>query len=276
MSEQDNNLKLVVFVARSHIGSSLTVNHLINSGINIEAIVKSRNFVGKSKLKSVTKSLRIMGWRRSLYYLFVAAYMKFNFKYARLLSLFGRRQKMITYKQINQRYNIPIIQTKNVNSAESIRKTKKLQPDIILVCYFNQILKKEIIDIPKYGCFNIHPSLVQNYRGLNNYFWVLANNETVTGVTAHKIDEGIDTGNIVAQKEIGIGKSDTEFGLLIKIAKEGANLFVNSIEDIKKGNFSVSDTSKSKYYSLPTRKVYNRFLRLGRKVFKINDFNGLF
>jgi folate-dependent phosphoribosylglycinamide formyltransferase PurN len=276
MSKNNNNLKLVVFVARSHIGSTLTVNHLINSGINIEAIIKSRNFVGKSKLKSITTSLRIMGWRRSLYYLFVAAYMKIKFKYARLLTLFGRRQKIITYNQIKKRYSIPIIKTKDINSAESIRKIKKLQPDIVLVCYFNQILKKEVINIPKYGCFNIHPSLVQNYRGLNNYFWVLANNETITGVTTHKIDEGIDTGQIVAQKEIDIGKDDTEFGLLIKISKEGAKLFVDSIDNIKEGRFSVSDTSKSKYYSLPTRKVYNRFLRLGRKVFKINDFDGLF
>ena len=182
----------------------------------------------------------------------------------------------IDFSPLVSQENSKLIRTANINEPECVDTIKNISPDLIIVCGWQRLISQEIIDIPKYGCFNIHPSLVQNYRGLNNYFWVLANNETVTGVTAHKIDEGIDTGNIVAQKEIGIGKSDTEFGLLIKIAKEGANLFVNSIEDIKKGNFSVSDTSKSKYYSLPTRKVYNRFLRLGRKVFKINDFNGLF
>jgi len=277
MKGEGNDLEVVVFLARSHIGSFLTVNELLNKGVKIKAIVKSNNYVGKSKIKSIIKCSKVMGIRRSAIYLSAVIYMKLKIAYSALVNLLtGRKQRIINYKQIKRKYGIPIIKTKNVNSLETFKKIKLLNPDLILVCYFNQILKKDLIDLPKLGCFNIHPSIIQKYRGLSNYFWVLANNEKVTGVTLHKIDEGIDTGKIVAQKEVNIEDDDTEYGLLIKLSKEGVDLFLNSLGKIKRGESYTNDISQSVYCSLPTKEAYKRFLKLGRKEFVIDDFRGLF
>ncbi len=106
-------------------------------------------------------------------------------------------------------YNLPEIEARSVNSEEFKRKLLKLNPDIILVGSWGEKFSKEIYNLPRIAAINAHPSLLPQYRGPNPYFWTIRNREQVSGITFHLIDDGFDTGAILAQEEIKIFPSDT-------------------------------------------------------------------
>ena len=106
-------------------------------------------------------------------------------------------------------YNIPEIKAKSINSKEFKKAVLKLNPDIILIGSWGEKVKKEIYDLPKLACINAHPSLLPKYRGPNPYFWTIRNQEQTSGVSFHLVDNGFDTGAILAQEEIKIFPSDT-------------------------------------------------------------------
>lgn len=107
-------------------------------------------------------------------------------------------------------YNLPeITGVKSVNSPEFKKKILQLNPDIILVGSWGEKITKEVYNLPKIACINAHPSLLPKYRGPNPYFWTIRNLEQTTGVTFHLIDDGFDTGAILAQEEVKIFPSDT-------------------------------------------------------------------
>jgi methionyl-tRNA formyltransferase len=106
-------------------------------------------------------------------------------------------------------YNLPEIHAPSVNSKEFRKALIKLNPDIMLVGSWGEKFEKETYDIPKIASINAHPSLLPKYRGPNPYFWVIKNQEQTSGVTFHLIDEGYDSGAILAQEEVKIYPSDT-------------------------------------------------------------------
>lgn len=106
-------------------------------------------------------------------------------------------------------YNLPEIETKGVNTEGFRKELLRLNPDIILVGSWGERFEKATYDIPKIASINAHPSLLPKYRGPNPYFWVIKNQEQVSGVTFHLIDEGYDSGAILAQEEIKVFPSDT-------------------------------------------------------------------
>ena len=106
-------------------------------------------------------------------------------------------------------YNIPEINAPSVNSEEFRKALLKLNPDILLVGSWGEKIQKATYDIPKIASINAHPSLLPKYRGPNPYFWVIKNQEQTSGVTFHLIDEGYDSGAILAQEEVKIYPSDT-------------------------------------------------------------------
>ena len=106
-------------------------------------------------------------------------------------------------------YNLPEIKTNSVNSANFRKQLLKLNPDIILIGSWGERFEKTTYDIPKMATINAHPSLLPKYRGPNPYFWVIKNQEQTSGVTFHLVDDGYDSGAILAQEEIKIFPSDT-------------------------------------------------------------------
>ncbi len=106
-------------------------------------------------------------------------------------------------------YNLPEIEAKGVNTEDFRKQLLKLNPDIILVGSWGERFEKATYDIPKIASINAHPSLLPKYRGPNPYFWVIKNQEQTSGVTFHLIDEGYDSGAILAQEEIKVFPSDT-------------------------------------------------------------------
>lgn len=134
--------------------------------------------------------------------------------------------------------------TKLKNNNEVLEHLKSLELDFIIVVAYGKILPKSILDIPKYGCINVHASLLEKYRGAAPIQWAIANGEKKTGVTIMKMDEGMDTGDIYSQLELEINFDDTYITLSKKLSEIGANLLIetlikivnNQINPIKQNN----------------------------------------
>ena len=95
---------------------------------------------------------------------------------------------------------IPVFQPKKIKTPEAVEYLRSFEPDVIVVVAFGQILSKEILDMPKYGCINVHASLLPKYRGASPIQWAVIDGEEVTGVTTMRMDEGLDTGDMILVK----------------------------------------------------------------------------
>ncbi len=133
--------------------------------------------------------------------------------------------------------NLKIFQPQKIkNNTEFIEQIKNLEPDIICVVAYGKILPKEILEIPKLGCINVHGSLLPKYRGAAPIQWAILNGETTTGVTTMYMDEGMDTGDIILKKEIKIDENETTGELWQKLAKMGGELLVETLKQIESGS----------------------------------------
>ena len=119
-----------------------------------------------------------------------------------------------------------VFHPRDINHPSFIAKIKKFAPDYIISVYYDQIFSKELINIPKYGCINIHPSLLPHYRGVSPLIWAIINGEKETGVTIHYINEEIDKGDIISQERIKISPSDTGYTLHLKAADKIKTMFI--------------------------------------------------
>lgn len=149
----------------------------------------------------------------------------------------GRGKKLVysPVKELALSYNIPILQPKRAKDEEFIEAIKEYKPDIIVVAAFGQILPKEILDLPQYGCINVHTSLLPKYRGASPIQWAIMNGDEVTGVTIMHMDVGLDTGDIIIQKEVIIDKKETAQTLHDKLAVCGGELVLEAIDLLESG-----------------------------------------
>lgn len=268
---------VVVLTTKGHIGSIIFLNKLVESGVNVLAVVESQTFMSRNNnYSNYLKQIKVMGFFQFVQVCFFFITIKNAFAISSLLSYVGRPQKLLSASQISKRFRIPIIKTKDINSSETIEKIEIFEPDIIVSGYFNQILKKNIIRVPKLKCVNIHLALAQKYRGLNSYFWVLARGELETGITFHEIDEGIDTGRVIAQKIVPINDKESAIALFIRLSRTGAQFFVDCLDKVGGGEYVELDMSCSKYYSTFTKEAYSELQQRGRSFFRLTDFKSLF
>ena len=134
------------------------------------------------------------------------------------------------------------------DNQEIIEEIKRLNPDIICVVAYGMILPKEILDIPKFGCINVHASLLPKYRGASPIQYAVINGDKVTGVTTMYIDEGMDTGDMIEKEEVEIFPDETAGELWNRLSKVGAQLLVKTLEKIE--NKTVTRTPQGKDFSL--------------------------
>lgn len=138
-------------------------------------------------------------------------------------------------KVVAEKHGIEVFQPKRVRNPECVEYLKKYEPDMIVVAAFGQILPKEILDMPKYCCINVHASLLPKYRGAAPIQWAVINGEKTAGVTIMRMDVGLDTGDMIEKAEITLDKDETGGSLFDKLAVLGANLCVDTMEKIEKG-----------------------------------------
>ena len=150
----------------------------------------------------------------------------------------GRGMKMMysPVKEYALEKSLKIFQPEKVrNNIEFIDEIKKLNPDLICVVAYGKILPKELLDIPKMGCINVHGSLLPKYRGAAPIQWAVINGEQKTGITTMYMDIGMDTGDMILKKEVEIGENETTGELWNRLSKIGGELLAETIEQIEKG-----------------------------------------
>lgn len=130
---------------------------------------------------------------------------------------------------------IPVYQPDSIKTLEFIHLLKKLKPDAIVVVAYGKILPKEVLCIPRFGCINLHASLLPKYRGAAPIHWAVINGEQKTGVTTIYMDEGMDTGDIILQREIDILPDDTAGSVHDRLADLGASVLLHTLKLVAEG-----------------------------------------
>ncbi|MDB8790697.1 methionyl-tRNA formyltransferase [Romboutsia sp. 1001216sp1] len=147
----------------------------------------------------------------------------------------GKKLGMPPVKELALKYDIPVYQPLKARDEEFVNVLKELNPDVIVVVAYGQILPKSILDIPKFGCINVHVSLLPKYRGAAPINWVIINGEEKTGVTTMYMDEGLDTGDMILQKEFALDNEITAGELHDKMMVVGAETLKETLDLIEKG-----------------------------------------
>ncbi len=132
-------------------------------------------------------------------------------------------------------HGIPVFQPVRIKLPENVQELKKYDADIYVVAAFGQILSQEILDIPRFGCVNIHASILPEYRGAAPIQQAIIDGKKTTGVTIMQMAAGMDTGDILLQREIPISEDETGGGLFDKLAALGGELIVEALPKIEKG-----------------------------------------
>lgn len=171
----------------------------------------------------------------------------------------GRGQKInvTPIKEKALKYNISIFQPGTLKDIEVIKNIERLNPDIIAVVAYGQILPEEILQIPKYGCVNVHASLLPKYRGAGPINWVIINGEKKTGITTMYMDAGLDTGDILLKEEIKIGEDETAGELHDRLMNLGAKILDETIELIEAGKIQPipQNHNEASYAPMLTKKL---------------------
>ena len=131
--------------------------------------------------------------------------------------------------------SLSVYQPDDLRTGEVIQKLKEIKPDLIVVVAYGKILPQDILKIPPLGCVNLHPSLLPELRGAGAINWAIILGKERTGVTTFFMDEGMDSGDIIFQKEVRIEEDDNSLILSRKLAREGAGLLIQTISAIEKG-----------------------------------------
>ena len=162
----------------------------------------------------------------------------------------GRSKKLLPsdVKKAALELGLNVIQPEKLRESSAVEELRSLAPDIIVVAAYGQILSEDVLNIPKYGCINIHASLLPKYRGASPIAASIINGDEKTGITIMYMAKGLDTGDIISQEEVEIGLHNTET-LTVKLSEVGAELVVKTISDIENGSAARTpqDDSESSY-----------------------------
>jgi methionyl-tRNA formyltransferase len=138
-------------------------------------------------------------------------------------------------KMIAREAGVPVLQPESARDPGFIAELAELRPEVIVVVAYGQILSQTVLDLPKFGCINVHASLLPKYRGAAPIQWAILNNEPETGVSIMKMTAGLDSGDVLAQRATPIGPDDTAAALHDRLAAIGAELLTESLPSYIQG-----------------------------------------
>lgn len=149
----------------------------------------------------------------------------------------GRGKKMVPtpVKACALEHGIPVLQPEKVKEPEFVEQLRSYEPDLIAVTAFGQILNEPILEMPKYGCINVHGSLLPKYRGAAPMQWSIIDGEKVTGITTMYMAKGLDSGDMLLKAEVEITDEDTFATIHDKMAVTGANLLLDTLDQLEAG-----------------------------------------
>lgn len=162
-------------------------------------------------------------------------------------------------KELALRHQIDVYQPKTLRTAEAAEQIRGLNPDVIVVTAYGKLLPKEILEIPPYGCINVHASLLPKYRGAAPIQWSVINGERVTGVTTMYMAEGLDTGDMILKTQTEIGPDETSGELHDRLSVMGADLLVKTLKAVEDGTaVRVPQTEEGTCYASMLTKELSR------------------
>ncbi len=147
----------------------------------------------------------------------------------------GRELKSPPVKLLAQNLNIPVVQPEKLRQPEAMKQLRAWNPDLIVVAAFGQILRQEVLDLPRYGCINVHASLLPRWRGAAPINAAILHGDEETGVTIMKMDAGLDTGPMLAQRAIRLRRDDTAGSVFEKLSQLGADLLIETLPEYLSG-----------------------------------------
>jgi methionyl-tRNA formyltransferase len=167
----------------------------------------------------------------------------------------GRQKTHSPVKRAALQYKLPVLQPTNLKQVAVVAELVDLKPDIIIVAAYGQILPKEVLTIPKYGCINIHPSLLPKHRGASPIPSAILAGDEFTGVSIMLMDEGLDTGPLITRAQIPVSDIDSTGSLTLKLSLIAAHLLRDVLSDWKKGLLipQPQDNSEATYSSIITK-----------------------
>ena len=183
----------------------------------------------------------------------------------------GKKLKKSEVKETAEKLGLKIFQPDKIKKQENIDLLKSYNPDVIVVVAYGQILNKEILTLPKYGCINVHASLLPKLRGAAPLNWALINGETKTGITTMQMDVGLDTGDMLLKSEVEIDENINVGELHDILMHKGAELLIETLDKLEKNELTPKkqDDSLSSYapilnnenrkinWNLPAKSIHN-------------------
>ncbi len=224
--------------------------------VNLSIITEPSPFGGRrSFIQRAAETLKIFG---------AGFFIRYSIKF-----ILSRMNRSKSVPAIMTRHGVPVWNfCGNINSGESLRQIRKLEPDVIISIAANQIFRKKLLEIPAYGIINLHTSSLPEYRGLMPVFWALRYGEKRIGVSVFRVDEGIDSGPILVQKQYEVEERNLE--KTIRATKRiGMDCIIEALEKLHGGEYELqeNDDSKKSYYSFPSRQDVKAFLKGGNRLY---------
>jgi len=239
---------------------------------DINLIVFSSALIGKrGTWASIRWAIRNTGFRHTVFKLTVYGVFRAMRIICRLLPCVPNHYSSYLWARRN---NMNCICTADINKREVVQQIKSASPDLIISVSMNQIVKKQLLDVPPKRCINVHCAPLPRYGGMSPYVWALAEDEDHSAATIHYMDEGLDTGDIIVQEKVKVLKNDSAFALFYRCCTKAGQLLIKVVDDIEAGSVKSyqQDLSKKTYFSWPTRACVVNLRENGYRLAKLGDF----
>jgi|GEM_PF-4852701 len=171
-------------------------------------------------------------------------------------------------RKIAKSNNIPFFQTDDINGANALQNIRRFNPDFIVSLYSMHIYRAEILGIPRLGAITAHPSILPDYRGLEVFFWAMANGEKEIGVSVFKLTPQIDLGLVANEERLPLRQPDGMRRVYSMITKSAAELLIKTIRQMEDGTVTFRvPRGTGRYFGMPTPDAMKRFWKLGHSLF---------
>jgi folate-dependent phosphoribosylglycinamide formyltransferase PurN len=248
-------LKKILLVGHDNYGSREIFTKIVDShpDIDFSLFITQGIYHKRSFISSVIKLLREASWA---------------FCFIRYLEMLAYRFRNDTLKRRAARRKVPTFFIKDINSPETRRLMDDIAPDLMMSMFTMHVYKKETLNLPKHGSVGTHPSILPHYRGLEVFFWALANEETESGVSVLFLSNVIDEGKVFLQERFAIERTETVSSIYRKLTTITARLMSRAITVLQEGSveFLPSEGTGS-YYPMPTSEAYKRFRKTTHRWF---------
>ncbi|MCD8325841.1 MAG: methionyl-tRNA formyltransferase [Lachnospiraceae bacterium] len=158
----------------------------------------------------------------------------------------GREVQMSAVKVLALHYGLPVYQPERIRAKEAMEELEKLSADVFVVAAFGQILSQEILDMPRYGCINVHASLLPQYRGAAPIQWAVINGDEYSGVTIQQMNAGVDTGDILYTKQYRLKEDETGDSLFEALTELGGQAVVEALSFLEQGKLTPQPQDEEK------------------------------